>query len=51
MKHLTLLLLLFVTLSSPPFPTIRRGNLFQQLMFLSGVPINEEFYKLVIRVL
>lgn len=28
---------------------IRRGNVFQQLMFLSGLAVNEQFYKLTMR--
>ena len=31
--------------------TVRRGNLFQQLMFLTGVPLNEMFYRTVLNIL
>ena len=30
---------------------VRRGNVFQQLMFLSGLSVNELFYKLAMRLL
>lgn len=48
MKTLFYLILLYLINASY---SIRRGNLLQQLMFLSGVPINEQFYQLIIRVL
>lgn len=51
MKQLLYLFLLCMVFSTHLFSTVRRGNIFQQLMFLSGVPIHEQFYNLVVRVL
>lgn len=51
MKQLLWLFVLCIVYSLSSFPIIRRGNLFQQLMFLSGIPLHESFYKLIMRVL
>ena len=51
MKIVVVLLLYCFTETSSLFPVIRRGNLFQQLSFLTGVPIHEQFYLLIMRVL
>ena len=32
-------------------PAVKRGNIFQQLLFLSGLALNEQFYKAALRIL
>ena len=51
MKRCVSLLFLTILCVSVSAETVRRGNLFQQLMFLTGVPLNEMFYRAVLNIL
>ena len=49
-----LLLLSFlatISQSAQGIPAVKRGNIFQQLLFLSNLPLNEQFYKAALRIL
>lgn len=49
MSILFYFILLSTVLGWKQVEVIRRGNVFQQLMFLSGLAVNEQFYKLTMR--
>ena len=49
MNILFYFILLSPVLGWKQIEVIRRGNVFQQLMFLSGLAVNEQFYKLAMR--
>lgn len=49
MNILFYFILLSPVLGWKQMEVIRRGNVFQQLMFLSGLAVNEQFYKLAMR--
>lgn len=51
MKNAALLVFLIAVQTVQRIPIVKRGNIFQQLMFLSGLALNEQFYKAVLRIL
>ena len=51
MKYLFLLLVLGYGYSLSLSSVVRRGNLFQQLMFICGIPLHEQFFNLVLNVM
>ena len=51
MRLLLLTFLAVVVQCIQGLPIVKRGNIFQQLLFLSGLALNEQFYKVALRIL